>query len=46
MSVDFYFELLSFALSIVFFKHLKNASIALFIPFLFLTVLREFIGWC
>jgi len=46
MSVDFYFELLSFVLSVVFFKHLKNTTIVLFTPFLFLTVLIEFIGWC
>jgi hypothetical protein len=46
MSLDFYFEFLSFILSILFFRHLKNASILLFVPFLFLTVLIEFVGWC
>ena len=46
MSIDFYFELLSFVLSVLFFKQLKEATIFLFIPFLFLTVLIEFIGWC
>jgi hypothetical protein len=46
MSLDFYFEFLSFALSILFFKQLKNAAIVIFVPFLFLTVLIEFIGWC
>ena len=46
MSLDFYFEIISFVLSLVFFKQLKNTSIELFVPFLFLTVVIEFVGWC
>jgi len=45
ISIDFYFQMLSLLLAMFFYKQKRNKIQRYFIPFLFLTVVVEFIGW-
>ncbi len=44
-SIDYYFQVLSFLAAFFFYIQKRNKVLLYFIPFLFLTVVVEFVGW-